>query len=445
MKKIIKLSIPTLLILATTSQAISLKEVVKETINNNTEIQSSIINNQANRLYIDEQMGGYYPKVDLTANVSKEKTKTNSTSVTDNGSNIQLDLEQLIYDGGLTIGKIGEAKHKYMSNKYSNDNKKEFVLLDSIKAYLNMVQSEEKIALTKDNLNIYESYLKIAKDNESINGEALDKFQASAKLQYAKDRFLLEKNINSSAISQFEKNVGIKPQGLNCSPNIDTMSLPASAKVAVRDSIKQNLSILEQIENINEQRTILNQADSANLPTLKFKLQGVHDKDLLTSNTDTKIYTAKIELTYNLYNGGSDKAASQKQKLFLIESQKALDTISNDIAAKVSVAYNTYTTAENRIKELEQYISDNKEILAIYKDQFEAGTRSFIDVLNVEGDLYNSKLTLVDAKYQLLNAYYEVFAYLSKLEEHVLSSADQVCTEMNVDKSFKKEEELKLN
>ncbi len=444
MKKIIKLSIPTLLLLACTSQAMSLKDVVKETINNNTEINSSVINNQATKLYIDEAVGGYYPKVDLTANISKKKTKTDSTSYTENGSNIQFDVEQLIYDGGLTIGKIGEAKHRYLSNNYANSNKKELLLLDSIKAYLSLVQSNRKIALTKDNLNIYESYLKIALDNEAINGEALDKFQASAKYQFAKDKLLVEENNNKSVTSRFEKLVGTKPNGFVCSPNIDAMTLPASAAVAVRTAVKQNFSVLEQIENINEQRMVLNQSDAANLPTLKFKLQSINDEDLITRDTSTDYYTAKVELTYNLFNGGSDKATSQREKLFLLESQKVLDTVSNDITSKISISYNTFMTAQERVKILEKYILDNKEILAIYKDQFQAGTRSFIDVLNVEGDLYNSKISLTDAKYQLYNAYFEVFAYLSKLEEQVLSSADQVCTEMKIDKSFVKEEEIKL-
>lgn len=444
MKKIIKLSIPALLLLTVSSPALSLKDVVKETINNNTEIQSSIVNNQGNKLYIDEEIGGYYPKIDLTAELAKQRTKTTSSD-TANGSNIQLDLEQLIYDGGLTLGRIGEAKHRYLSNKYANANNKEDILLTSVKAYLDLVKSNEKIELTKDNLNIYESYLKIAKDNEVINGEALDKFQASAKYLFAQDKLLVEENNNKSVNSTFEKVVGTQPSGILCPPNIDVMNLPASSKAAIRSSLKSNFAILEQIENINEQRMVLNQSNSANLPTLKFKLQGINDSDLITNNVDTDIYTAKVELTYNLFNGGSDKAASQREKLFLIESQKVLDTVSNDIASKVSIAYNTFTTAQERVKILEKYISDNKEILAIYKDQFESGTRSFIDVLNVEGDLYNSKISLVDAKYELLNSYYEVFAYSSKLEEAILSSADQVCTEMIIDKSFEKEEKIKLD
>lgn len=443
MKKIIKLSVPALLLLACSSQAMSIKEVVKETINNNTEIQSSIINNQGTKMYIDEELGGYYPKVDLTANISKKRNK-DTTTETRTGTNVQLDLEQLIYDGGLTLGKIGEAKHRYLSNNYANSNKKEGVLLNSIKSYLNLVQSNEKIALIKDSLNVYESYLKIARDNEAINGEALDKFQASAKVLTAKDKLLVQENANASALSQLEKQIGTKPNSLVCEPKIDTMSLPASAKVAIRESLKQNYLILEQIENINEQRMVLNQSDSANLPTLKFKLQGIKDSDLITNNVDSDIYTAKVELTYNLFNGGSDKAASQREKLFLMESQKVLDSVSNDIVSKVSISYNTYLTAEKRVEILEKNILDNKQILAIYKDQFESGTRSFIDVLNLEGDLFNSKISLVDAKYQLINAYYEVFSYLSKLEEQVLGSADQVCTEMNIDKSFTKEEEIKL-
>lgn len=444
MKKIIKYSLPVLVLLSTSSQALSLKEVVKETINNNSEIQSSIINNQATKLYIDEELGGYYPKVDLTANVSNKKTETNTSSYSALGNNIQLDVEQLIYDGGLTLGKIGEAEHRYLSNNYANANSKEFILLDSVKAYLNLAHSNHKLALAKDNLSIYESYLKIAKDNEVINGIALDKFQADSKVLIAKDKLLSETNNNKSYSNEFERVVGKKPEGIICAPEIDTFSLPASEKVAVRKALKENFSILEQIENISEQREILNQADSANLPTLKFKLQSINDKDLITENTDTDYLTAKVELSYNLFNGGSDKAASQREKLFLLESQKVLDTVSNTVASKIATAYSTYSTAVERVKLLEKNILDNKEILKIYKDQFEAGTRSFIDVLNVEGDLYNSKVSLLDAKYQLLNSYYEVFAYLSKLEEQVLSSKDQICQELQIDKS-EREEAIKLN
>ena len=449
MKKVIRYSLPAIMLLSVSAQAISLKDVVKETINNNTEIQSSITNDKAFQYYVDEEMGGYFPKVDLTANISRKKTETKnsttSTDVTATGHNIQLDVEQLIYDGGLTTGAISEAEHKYLSNKYFNANVKENVLLDSIKAYLNMTQAEEKIALTKANLSSFEEYLKIAQDNEAINGESLDKYQASAKVHFAKNRLLTEQNSLNSSVSSFERIVGMKPKGINCRPNIDKMSLPASTVSAARMALKQNYTILEQIENINEQRSVMNQASSTNLPTLKFKLQGIMDEDLISNNTETDIYTGKIELTYNLYNGGSDSSVTQREKLFLIEAQKVLDTRSNEVADNISVAFSTYETTQERILELEQYIKDNQEIVAIYKDQFEAGTRSFIDLLNVEGDLYNAKVSLVEAQYALYTAYYEIFTQLSTLEETVLSTNDQVCTEMKMKEPAEKEEEIKLN
>ena len=440
MKKIIKYSLPVMLLLSSASQADSLKDVVKQTINNNTEIESSVINNQANKLYIDEELGGYYPKVDLTANISRKRTETNSNSFTETGNNIQLDVEQLIYDGGLTIGRIGEAKHRFLSNKYANANNKEFVLLESIQAYLNLAQSKHKLALTKDNLALYESYLKVAQDNETINGIALDRYQADAKVQSSLDRLLAEENNNSSILNEYERIVGSKPKGLICAPEINRNDLPATTKVAIRNALKSNFSIMEQVENINEQREVLNQADSANLPTLKFKLQSINDTDLITRNTDTDYLTAKVELKYNLFNGGSDMAASEREKLFLIESQKVLDTVSAEVVSNIASAYDTYTNSLKRIEVLKKQIEDNKQILSIYKDQFDAGTRSFIDVLNVEGDLFNSRISLIDVKYEMLNSYYEVFAYLSKLEEHVLSSKDQVCTELKIEKTEKQEQ-----
>ena len=91
------------------------------------------------------------------------------------------------------------------------------------------------------------------------------------------------------------------------------------------------------------------------------------------------------------------------------------------------------------------YIADNEEVLAIYQDQFDGGTRNFLDVLNAEGDIYNAKTTLVDAEYIFFEAYYEVFSLLSTLNTAVLSSEDQVCKQMQIITKKKVKEDPSLD
>ena len=199
-----KYSLPVLMLL-TSLEATSIKDVVEHTVQNNEDIISKSLNNKAFRKYIDEQKGGYYPKLDLTAYLEKKKTvedSNNSTITSDseqNGSNIQLDFEQLIYDGNLTPSKIKEAKASYTSNKLKNSNDVETILLDSINSYLEMLQYDERVANSESNLKVHESYLSIAKETEAINGEILDKVQTKAKIHSAKSSLFNEMNSKNSA------------------------------------------------------------------------------------------------------------------------------------------------------------------------------------------------------------------------------------------------------
>ena len=192
-------------------------------------------------------------------------------------------------------------------------------------------------------------------------------------------------------------------------------------------ALENNFTILEQIENIKEQEATLAVEKAAFLPTLKFKLQGIYDKDYIDEDLKTNAYSGKLELKYNIFNGMVNKNRTQKEELFLKEVQAKLDVVTKSVLDELAVAYETYETSKKQIVELKQFIEGNKQIISIYKDQFDAGTRNFIDVLNVEGDLYNSKANLINTEYNMYQAYYKILKMTSSLQATVLSSKDQVC------------------
>ena len=429
-----KYSLPVLMLL-TSLEATSIKDVVEHTVQNNEDIISKSLNNKAFRKYIDEQKGGYYPKLDLTAYLEKKKTvedSNNSTITSDsdqNGSNIQLDFEQLIYDGNLTPSKIKEAKASYTSNKLKNSNDVETILLDSINSYLEMLQYDERVANSESNLKVHESYLSIAKETEAINGEILDKVQTKAKIHSAKSSLFNEMNSKNSAKSAFNKNVGMQISDGICRPVIDESKIPATFDALQKKALTTNYAILEQIANIKEQKAIVAQENSNFLPTLKFKLQGIYDKDLIDQeNLDTSIYSGKLELKYNLFNGLSDKRRTQREELFLKEAQLKLDSTTKAVMDDLNVSYETYKIAKKQIVELKQFIEENKTIIDIYNDQFDAGTRNFIDVLNVEADLYNSKTNLINTEFAMYKAYYEILKNTSSLQTTIENTNVGTCS-----------------
>lgn len=438
MGKNIKLSFPAILLLsASLMQGQTIKEVVEHTISNNPKIMATVKNNEAYRLYIDEAEGGYLPRLDLTAYVGVKNSKTNpdagnNTSNTDRGYNAQLDFEQLIYDGGLTTGQIDEAQFRYSSNKYLNDSIIDDIIYDSLDSYLNLVKYKNRVAVAEESLSVYNEYFQTAKETAEISGIALHESQVNAKIHYANNKLYQDTNNLLRATSSFKMNVGIDDDGKSCRPNLDVKAMPATLKEYIEQVLLSSPKILEQVENIKEQRAILNQSDAAFFPTLKFKAQGIYDKSLVTTDEQTNVYSARIELTYNLLNGGSDKAQSAREKAFLAESQKTLDTVTSEVIDEATSAYNAYAYAKKREAELSKYITDNQEILGYYKDQFEGGTRTFIDVLNIERDLISAKEELIDIQYDLDSAYFNIFKNLGTIKESVLSSNNDTCTETKV-------------
>ena len=65
--KKITYSLSALAFLMSSLNATTVKNVVEHTLQSNQDVVSKSINNDAFKKYIDEQEGGYYPKLDLTA------------------------------------------------------------------------------------------------------------------------------------------------------------------------------------------------------------------------------------------------------------------------------------------------------------------------------------------------------------------------------------------
>ena len=117
-----------LLLSASLVNATSLQDAVNNTLKNNPEIQSIIDNNRAYRTYVDEFERGFYPRLDLEIYGEnkqgriKEKNQEPQT-VNQDGYNAKIQLEQLLYDGGLTPARMEEAKYTDLVNQFNNKEK----------------------------------------------------------------------------------------------------------------------------------------------------------------------------------------------------------------------------------------------------------------------------------------------------------------------------------
>ncbi|RDX33972.1 hypothetical protein DZA35_02105 [Arcobacter sp. HD9-500m-PIT-SAG03] len=440
-------------LLFNSSSATTLKEAVQRVLENNPEVLSIQKNTEAYRYYIDEEKAAFYPSINLDIffenkkEIKKPKARNEST-IKKNGYNAQLQVEQTLFDSGLTSARVDEASANFQKTKINNIFTIESIVHEAVQSYLNLVKYKELLILSQNNLFIHESYLDIAKESEDVSGESLDRMQVESKLFLATSKFFQQKNDNELSINSFNKLVGLEPRGKICRPIIDTSLIPADLNEAKLDSIKNSYVILEEMENIKVQRAIISQEKSRFLPTLKFQLTEEYDNDLDEKSSKSNSTSAKLLLNYNLFNGFKDVSSSQRERIFLQESQKKLDDTVNVIEEDIKSSYSDYLNSTNKITYLKLYVEKNKEILSVYKEQFSGGTRTFIDILNSEAELFNAKTQLIEEEYSLLKSYYEILLILSRLSDTIVLSQNQICENIVVDlepKQIKKVKKEKVS
>lgn len=428
-------------VLASTSlHAISLKDSVEKVLVTNPEVIAEKNNQKAFRKYIDERRGDYYPRIDIDGTIEKSSTdksydsSANARGINDgsdqeSGYNFGIALNQMLYDGDLTPSRVREAKHNELANKYRTRMNIENVVLETINAYTGLVQYTELLSLTKGMIVTNEENLQIAKEKESISGEVLETYQVDSKLNFVKEKYLEEKDLKSSKVSTFKRYIGVDANGNECRPSIDLNKVPTSLQKAVELAVLRNNEILEQIERTKAQREKIAQADAAFLPNLNLELKALKDNDLsLDEEGKEDQVFGRINLAWNLYNGGGDYAVSKQEELFLAEQKDRLDALTNKVVESAKVNYQRFMKNKDRIEVLKKYVTANENIVDVYKNEFEAGTRTFVDILNAQTELYEAKKSLVNREFDLYSNYYEMLNNNAMLSESVLSSEAQACS-----------------
>lgn len=413
--------------------ATTLKESVEKVLSTNPEVIAEKKNQEAFRKYVDEKKGNYYPKIDVDGRLEKNKTTdkrdTGAESSTNaKGQNVGIALNQMLYDGSLTPSQVREAKYNDVANNFRAKQNIEDVVLETVSAYTGLVQYNEMLNLTSDMIGTNEDNLQIAKEKEAISGEILETYQVDSKLNFVKEKYLEEKDLKNSKVSTFKRYIGVEPDGNECRPTIDEGKIPSTLQQAVELAVTKNNQILEQVERVKAQREKIAQADSKFLPNLNLELKAIKDTDLALADSGKQDQSyGRVNLAWNLFNGGSDYAVSKQEELFLAEQKQKLDAVTRKVVESVKVSYERYNKNKERIKVLRDYVKANESIVQVYKSEFESGTRTFVDILDAQTTLYEAKKSLVNREYDLYSSYYDLLNTLGMLTDTVLATQD-VCS-----------------
>ncbi|HET9353651.1 MAG TPA: TolC family protein, partial [Sphingomicrobium sp.] len=140
-----------------------------------------------------------------------------------------------------------------------------------------------------------------------------------------------------------------------------------------------------------------------------------HDVDGVSGRTTDLL--GRVVLRWLVFNGGTNVANVREQQARADEAHARLFEMTRRAEEDVRSAWNRMTNQSRLVNELETQQRVSDDLLLSYREQFNVGRRSLLDVLDAQNTRFNVQASLETARMARLYAQYRVLAASNRLIE----------------------------
>lgn len=414
-------AVPMIFAVSLSAHALSLPEAIQGALNMHPEIRADI----NARLAAEEQMkaarGGYLPRVDLLAGYGREHTDSPSTrgathhTETLTRGESTLRLQQMLFDGFATSSEVGRTRATVNARAYELLSNAESTGLRVAEVYLDVLRRQQLVALAEDNLRGHERIFdQITRRSERGVGRMADLDQADARLAQARNNLITEQTNLADAQVNFLSMVGNDPSQLQWPAGLDghlPESLPAAREVMLQTNAL--LSASQADVQAAEQQYRASQA--LFYPQFDAELSRSADNNIDGSVGHSNEWRAMVNMRFNLFAGGSDKAEKQARAYQVDQAMDIRNNALRVLTEELGLAWNALDNARRQLPIAEQYVERSGKVREAYQSQFGLGERTLLDLLDSENELFAAQRRLEDVRFAELFNQYRIQAILGSL------------------------------
>ena len=345
--------------------------------------------------------------IPLSSLLSSQRTATESWTV-------QIQVTQLLYDGGATIASRRAAR--------INEDAAYYTLRDTIDSTVQTVRTQfyqilldkALIQVQEESVNLLQSQL----EDQTSRYEAgtvpqFNVLQAQSQLQNQIPQLITAQNNYRIAQAQLAKTLGI-PAGrqyatdeplpiagrLTYTPIKYDLSSALITARANRPFLKaQRSNVLSSVEQITV-------AASGWKPTISANIGLRQTNNPRSSQLDNTLEGWFFGFTgsWNIFDGGSTYGNLKATRATLEENKVTLDDSTRQVELDVSTAVDNLRQAQETIVASEKAVEVSQESLRLSNERLAAGTGTQLDVLNAQTQLTTARSNLVQSQFNYIAA-----------------------------------------
>ncbi len=405
------------------AQVATLREIAQKAVLKNPEVLSKWHNFRAAVEEVSVARGAYLPRVDATAGSGREYLKQplfSGSSISQEGyynrNGWVLSLNQMLFDGFATRNEVKRLGKAQMVRYYEFVEASELVALEAARAYIDVLRYRFLVNLAEDNYVQHRAtFEQMLRRAQSGVGRRVDLEQAASRLALAEVNLTTETANLHDVTARYQRLVDGQPPEVIFAPALIGRALPPTQTAALERLLKSNPSLLAAQENIEAADYDIAVRRAAYSPRFDFKARTDNGENYLGVIGDRTNNVAELVMTYNLFNGGSDRA---RERQFVEKKNIAIDLrdkACRDTRQTLSIAFNDVKRLREQVSFLTIQVGLLEKTRDAYRDQFNLGQRTLLDLLDTENELLSARRSAINSDMDLAVAYLRTYAGMGTL------------------------------
>jgi adhesin transport system outer membrane protein len=367
--------------------------------------------------------GGWLPRVDAEATVGRTEdriTTRNPANGTLDRNGMALSVTQLLWDGQALTQTIRRLDHDRQTRWFELLDGTEQTALEAVRAYLDVVRMRRLVELAEESYVQHRYYQQQIQSRFRAGvGRGVDLEQAGARVALAESNLATETANLHDVVSRYLRIVGEAPVQQPPRPGMLSVGQPASPGEAMNLALRNSWAVNAAIENLRAARAAVRERESAFMPRVEARVRAGGGRNFDGVPDQKRDTSAELLLTWNLYSGGSDQARVRQQTNLMNQAADLRDKACRDARQTAAIAYNDVGKLDEMLRALDRNVLSIEKARDAYRQQFDIGQRSLLDLLNSENELYTARRAYANADFDRLLAQARVLAAVQQLTQRL--------------------------
>lgn len=363
---------------------------------------------------VPRALAGFRPRVFADGTAEAVSGQTDLGDLDRRGASVGLSVTQNLYAGGATRAAVQRAEQEVRAERGRLLAVEQDVLLAAVEAYSATWRDRSVLDFARNNRDRIARQLRATRDRYSV-GEVSRTDVAQAEARLARARADVERALADLAAStaEFRRVIGRDPaEDLEDPPAFE--ELPGTLEEALARA-ENHPSVAAARFDLASARAAVDEAVAGLLPTLDLRGDAAYAREPTTSLEWQRRASVALQLSVPLYQGGAAYARVRQARQTVTGRQRELDAATREVQRQVASAWEALRAAGAAIEAFEAQVRANRIALEGVRQEALVGTRTVLDVLDAEQELFDSQVNLVRARRDRVVASYRLAAAIGEL------------------------------